>query len=194
MKLIAVPLVILAFLGVFGMLFGYETGGSVVINSASGNPEDYYYNEDGYIICCVNGSKYYPTDDGFITYYGTQPVIPVWRNSTGDYVLYTSDQTELVTEHSGEFDMLTGLGFIGAIAAIMIIVSFVGVRVFGSGLSEVSTSTIIKGTVLIAMWCVFSIMAIGLLAQIPLYLGGIFYFMLTVLYAVGIVQNIGGTS
>lgn len=160
--------------------------------------DELFYGADGDPICYQNGTAYFEDDDGYL--YMQEGLVMntlYWKNSTNQYFLYTKDGTsgELrnpIREDEQSFDMLTGLGFIAVIAAIMFIVSFVGMRIFGGGLSDVSVSTIVKGTLLITMWGVFSVMSYTALGEIPAYLGGVFYFILTVMYAVGIVQQIGG--
>lgn len=197
MKLIAFPLVILAFLAVFSTIMSLEempTEGSVYTYGET-DIDTLYYDSYGNPLCYANGTEYYTGDDGFITsMHGDLLNRPIWRNSTGDYVCRTPDGTTPDQVHTQEFDMLTGLGYIAVIAGIMFVVSFVGIRVFGNGLAEASVHTIIIGTVLITMWLVFSALSIGLLAEVPAYLGGVFYFMLTVMYAIGVVQHMRGGS
>ena len=120
-------------------------------------------------------------------------------NSTGnlpilyeDYLTY-SGQTVGTTNNllSLTADFNTSYGLIALFVALMVGIGIAGFQVLGSGESETSVQTIFMGIGFIAVWVVFSVISLNLLAQIPLGIGAIFYFGMTLSYVVGLIMNIG---
>lgn len=153
-----------------------------------------YWDENGDPLCYQNGTAYFAGDDGWLGWRvgrSAWETNPAWFNTTDTYLCYETPYGEL-HQRSYEFDLMSSFGLIGVISLVMFVVSFVGIRVFGTGLSEISVSTIVKGSLFITIWAIFSALSIGLVIQVPYSIGGIFYFFLTVLYTLGIIQQIGG--
>jgi hypothetical protein len=88
-------------------------------------------------------------------------------------------------------DFNTSYGLIALFISLMVGIGLAGIHFLGIGESETGLQTIFMGAGLIAVWAVFSVVALNLLAQIPLGLGAIFYFGLTLSYVVGLILNIG---
>lgn len=82
----------------------------------------------------------------------------------------------------------------GAIIWIVVIVGLgvaVGIQVLGSGLSENSVHLIFMGTFYISLWTILSVLAMNLIISIEIF-GSVIYLTLTILYAIGCIQNVGG--
>lgn len=195
MKLLTFPLFMIIFVAIVSMLMG----GSLAANQefyqqseGQGFNALYFYDEGGNPVCYQNGTAYYAGDDGYISWHETWfDAKPYWANSTAAYRLYETPYASDYLPREMNFDINSSIGLIAAISVTMFIVSFVGIRIFGNGLSENSVSTIIKGSLLITLWLIFSGLALAFLMQIPASLGGIFYFGLTAMYTVGIVKQVG---
>lgn len=86
-------------------------------------------------------------------------------------------------------------GAILMITTILAIGAVVGVRVLGTGVSNISVEIITKGTFYFALWGILSAFAQPLISQIYL-LGTIIYVILSLMYVVGFVQSInsGGSD
>jgi hypothetical protein len=65
-----------------------------------------------------------------------------------------------------------------------------GFHILGSGLGSVSVMAIFKSAAYYGIWCLFSVAALILFGEIPLF-GYPLYFMLTLFYSVGVVQSVG---
>ena len=84
----------------------------------------------------------------------------------------------------------------GALVWIIVIVALgvaVGIQVFGSGLSEKSVHLLFMGTFYISLWSILSILAMNLLTSIAVF-GSLIYLVITILYAIGCIIQIGGGS
>ena len=77
-----------------------------------------------------------------------------------------------------------------SLIAVGIGVSFVGVRVLGSGLSDSSVSIINRCVVYFITWAILSTMSFSFLSTIPTF-GYIIYGTMTLLYAFGVFLGIG---
>ena len=64
-----------------------------------------------------------------------------------------------------------------------------GIHIFGSGLADISVEIFFKTTVYYGIWLLFSILAMTLFMEIPVF-GLPLYFMLTFFYTLGIVGSI----
>lgn len=200
MKLILFPLiflVIFAFLGQMGM-------SSTVWNATStysnfGEP-DGWYDENGHQVCDADGT---PTGEsghkeeyylgGFLE--DIYDTIYSWVNATDAYPIYdTSDGFTQENENDNfSFNLASSLGIIGIIIAAMALAAIVGIRVLGSGVNTFSVSTIVLGTVFLALWGIFSYLAISMITAASL-LGVFFYMFLTILYMLGVVQQFSGSG
>lgn len=167
-----------------------------------------YYDNTGSAVCNGLAEPYYPADTTGIlihlygSYYGQD--FAGWQNSTGQYYLYYDNSGSNAkwvlykdfgkiyqqTAASSSFDISSSIGLIGLVVGLMALAAVVGIRVLGTGVSEESVSAILKGTALLAIWGIFSVLALALLIQIPM-LGPVFYFVLTIIYTLGIINQIG---
>jgi hypothetical protein len=121
-------------------------------------------------------------------------------NSTGDLPILYQDYTDYMSgANTNTLLNLTAsfnssYGLIALFISLMVGIGLAGIHFFGIGESETSLQTIFMGTGLIAVWCVFSAVSLSLLASVPLGLGAIFYFGLTLSYIIGMLMNIGKSS
>lgn len=122
--------------------------------------------------------NYYSTDYG-------------WRNSSGTYPAYNTADGVNSEMPSLSFNFGTSIGMIAIIIAVMALGLVAGIRVLGSGVNTFSVSTLVLGTVFLAIWGVFSILSLPLITLIPL-LGPFFYMFLTILYTLGCVGHFSG--
>jgi hypothetical protein len=84
----------------------------------------------------------------------------------------------------------------GAAVWLVVIVSIaalVGIRIFGSGLSEQSVRVAIMAIVYANIWTVLSVGASPLMWSIPVFVGMI-YISITIVYTVGVIQKIDGEN
>jgi len=79
------------------------------------------------------------------------------------------------------------------ITVIMMVSSVVGIKVFGSGLDSFTVETITKGTFYFGFFGILSTLAYPMIADLYM-LGSFFYFILTVMYIYGFVQNLHSDS
>lgn len=115
-----------------------------------------------------------------------------WRNATNTYQIFNAAGGEQPLSDSAiNFSAGTALGLIGVVLGIMTLATIVGLKIFGNGISDVSVSAIVKGAGLLALWTVFSAVSMSLIVQIPASLGVVFYFVLTAMYTLGIINQIG---
>lgn len=115
---------------------------------------------------------------------------PLYYDATGMSQVKYEDLGETQT-NTVNFDISSSIGLIALIVGLMAIATVVGIRVLGSGVSDVSVSTLILGTSYLAVWGVFSVLALELILAINL-LGPILYFALTILYTIGIISSLNG--
>jgi hypothetical protein len=99
----------------------------------------------------------------------------------GGNVLFQIDTANLI---------VSGLALLGTIVGIALIA---GVQIFGSGLSSSSVRIVLLIWAFSGIWLTITILAVNLIVSIEVF-GSIFYVMLTIAYAVGVVKKIGGGS
>lgn len=89
------------------------------------------------------------------------------------------------------FQLDASTGILSLIIVIIALVSILGIRVLGSGLSDSATRTITIGTGYGGIWALFSVFAMPLMLSITAF-GVFIYVSLTILFTVGIFQKISG--
>lgn len=99
----------------------------------------------------------------------------------GGNVLFRIDTTNLI---------VSGLALLGTVVGIALIS---GVQILGSGLSSASVKIILIIWSFSGVWITITILAVNLIASIEVF-GSIFYIMLTIAYAVGVIKKISGGS
>ena len=80
------------------------------------------------------------------------------------------------------------------ISALLDVGAVIGLHFLGSGESDSTIAMILKFTGFMAIWGIFSGLSYNLLSMIPLYIGLWFYFAITLLFVVGLVDTIGFPS
>lgn len=83
-------------------------------------------------------------------------------------------------------DFSNSYGVIALAIAVLVIAGIVGFNFLGSGENTVGSKFILTGISLLAIWGVFSVISLLMLAEVPYGLGSIFYFGLTTVYCLGI--------
>lgn len=86
----------------------------------------------------------------------------------------------------------TTLMMVAVIVGLVILAGIAGLRILGSGESDFSVSAIIKGGGFLTIWGILSLAASPLILSIAIF-GIAFYFLLTVVYAVGCINSLGGS-
>jgi hypothetical protein len=96
------------------------------------------------------------------------------------------ESTETEVAETFTVDEFWGLIFI--IVIIAIIGAFMGIQIFGSGMSSRSIHLLTTAVIYVGIWGLFSMMAMDLLIDIP-YFGAVIWFALTFLYAFGVIRK-----
>lgn len=82
-------------------------------------------------------------------------------------------------------------GLLSAIITISVIGAIFGIQLFNAGLNSESVKTLIIAISYIGLWGLFSLLSYDLIMSIPVF-GAIIWFLLTFVYALGIVKKITG--
>lgn len=158
--------------------------------------DDYYNlaNEFGIMKVQDDGELYWLNATNAYSAHAYQNVNPASTSKL--YMLFHLSENEGFEERASDWRLhadITGgqYGVLAVMIGVIIASAVVGVRIVGSGIGEFSASVIIIGGVLVSIWAFFSFIAYGLLFTIPLSLGVLFYFAISLLYTVGIIQLLG---
>ncbi len=100
-------------------------------------------------------------------------------NGTATTLEYVQDWSFSITELEGAIGWLT---------AIVGLVAVIGIRLFGSGLSDQTVRITTLVIVYSSIWTLLSIPAFPLITSIEIF-GPLIYIVLTIGYAVGVIQN-----
>lgn len=194
MKLILFPLTVLvalSFLSVLG-LGSSEYQDNIVYGTGQFNG---YFDANGHQAAYDNQTAFDEAgivDRVTIGTSGPWSTLRYWRNATGSYQIWTTPNGTDETDSQISFNMSSSVGLIAIIIAVMAATTIAGIKFFGSGITN--AQQIFTVTVLLTIWGVFSIVSLGLIATIPLGLGLGFYFFLTLMYSIGIVNAAGGNG
>lgn len=120
-------------------------------------------------------------------YVDTVSVDPALANQTIDGSPQTMDIEGYSVDAS--FDLQTGV--IALIIVMIAIGVIAGVQVLGSGLSDFSVSVIYKSVFFYSVWLLLSLFGTPSMFSVPIF-GVVFYFFLTLVYSLGVVQQIQG--
>lgn len=211
MRLLVIPLVILTVVTIFGIYVGEAAYGTTEFGLTQ--DLDYYYDSEG--VAKLNVTTMEPVDsaeDIMIHLHNNQ--YATFSNTTGGhvspllgerYLLYYDAAAEYPVNYvdlgnpnpnqgaSFGVDLGTNMGFIVVIVGISVFAAVIGLKIFGTGMGETSTSFIIYFSALLALWAVVSAGGLPVLSTIPTF-GNIFYLILTLMYTVGSLQLVGGVS
>lgn len=189
-------LLCMALLGQMGLGASWNTSGTMVYNP---NLDEGWYDADNHQVVLGNGS--FAGENGTM---GLHLDIPdgigesrgnvTWTNATGSYVCYQVTGEQATQANWGfNFSLGTSLGFIALVVGIIVFAGIIGTKVLGStagGGNDTSSAMILKGTFFLGLWGILSALAITLITAVDV-LGPIFYIILTLLYCVGIVGQVG---
>lgn len=165
------------------------------------------YDYTGSATCYWNGTSY-NGENGWITKNAYTPDA-VWRNSSGAYgldwgtnnddpVKYADCQSVLgfqtgshIKESAKSYDIADSLSWIVVVTAIMAIGTIAGIKVFGTGLTELSVKVLLVGTFSLTIWGILTAMCY------PLFLEGGFYVFiiygaLALTYCIGTALTMAG--
>lgn len=175
------------------------------------------YDSTGHPVCYINGSNY--GEVGYLWTYERKmwiidqfdqdtPYFIQWSNGSatlGTYQEYNvySDQSAVdqmdeneynyqkeLMENGVSFNIWSSIGLIGIVIGITIFAGIIGIRIVSSGESDVSVQTILLGTAYVALWGIFSAIALSLIIELGT-VGGIIYFILTACYTIGFIMSLG---
>lgn len=82
-------------------------------------------------------------------------------------------------------------GFISSLIVIVTIATLLGLTIFSSGLNSESVRVIIMMIVYTSIWTTLSILALPLIQSIEVF-GILMYVVITIAYAIGVIQKIDG--
>lgn len=207
MKYIIFPLVFLiafACLSMMGMGTIYAEG---KYSLRAMQNDNILYDDTGHAVCYGNLTAI--GEPGEVIYRTiTFPVVMsglLWNNGTllTDHQLYwdTAGESPVTTDLTQDDVAIGGIGFqlsqangiLVIIGALMLFIGIISLRIFGFGMSEMGVGVIFKGTAFMAIWGIFTFLGSPLMLIIP-WVGGLFYFFLTVIYGLGIMESLSASS
>lgn len=201
MKLIIVPLLFLfVFAAISQLGFGsMATSADAVLNTGNGHGNSGYpswYDENGHELCDENMSAV--GEAGNLTWVTIgypiqlQDYVWKWQNSTGSYTAFNTPNNENVKPTvSTQFNWSGSLGLIGMVLVVMGLATLAGIRFLGIGEGDFSVSTLVKGSAYLTLWGILSVLGYALIVQVPMSFGVAFYFFLTFLYTLGMINQFG---
>ena len=86
------------------------------------------------------------------------------------------------------------LGLVSLIIAFIVVGVVAGIRVLGSGLSDFSVQVIYKSIGFYSLWAMLSVLGLFALNLMPYSIGYMIYFVLTLIYTVGVLGQISSGS
>lgn len=126
--------------------------------------------------------------------YNPEAVFPMNQYGAPYYPLFSSPSGEPSSNLFYNFFLGSQLGFLSVIAIIMVVVMIVGIQVFGSGISEFSVMSFVKGSTYLGLFVALS--AYSYSAILGINFGGfpvgtVIYFGLTGIYMMGCMGSFG---
>lgn len=106
-------------------------------------------------------------------------------NDTGDESTLTVEGYDVEVGFDAQDGILV---FVVSMVAVAVVA---GITVVGSGLKEISIKVLYVTVALFGVWGLISLFAVGGLTAIPVF-GSVFYFILTLVYGLGVFQMVGG--
>lgn len=200
-KLTAIPLGIMIVTSILGLLGMGTVGTPSTIVIGGTDTATLYYDYGGHAKCFYNGTSV--SETGLI-YHATHAT---WKNASSPpyFTLYwdTSHTREVEWEEVGQQNpsvgttetsfnnSYTGLWAMGV--GFVLLATVVGLRIFGWGVSEESIKTILMLAFYTALWLIFAGLSYPLISAMEL-IGAISWFVITVMYAIGILSNMGNSN
>ena len=202
-NLILMPLTVLGILALISVS-GLTAAGELGEMHIGGNPENaVYYDENGHSLCYVSNLTSIGEQGNIFNLQGAamwvnttnflgQPTMYyfMFYDDTATQGLLFQDVGQTNNNGKGGLSISSSLGIIALIIGLMALAIVAGLSILGSGISETSVSALWLGTGLIALWGIFSAIALNLIILIEL--GPIFYIVLTFCYCVGIILAVKG--
>lgn len=127
--------------------------------------------------------------------FGGSGVLGGYLASTGFPVYLSSGGSDAGVVYEGwswnqGFDAWGSIGLLAIIWAIMGLATIVGAHILGSGVSDVSVNTIVKGAAWTGIFTMASVGALPLLLQIPVF-GWLSFFTMSCMFTLGAVGTLG---
>lgn len=199
MKYIAFPLFFLVFFSLLSQLgLGTQApfgDGEINVGNLG---QTGYFDEDGHQVLNLNFTAV--GESGDIEYHPmglSTTLMMYWKNVTGTYQLFDDDEASEQSVggevYDSSFSLNSSLGVIGIILAVMVVATVAGIQIVGSGENTFSIGVIVLGGVYLSLWGVFSVLSMALIIQLPIF-GVILYFLLTLMYTIGIIKSFKGES
>lgn len=153
-----------------------------------GNPNSGYFDSTGHQVAYNNQTPY--DDAGTIHMMHTNTASGPWNNivvfdNGTQYPIFDSVGDNMIAKDTGSFQLFTSEGLIAIIAVVAVAGGVVAIFA-----GDIGGSLAFKAGVLGAIWAIFSLVNMTLITAIPL-IGPIFYLGLTVMYAMGIINQVG---
>lgn len=132
----------------------------------------------------------------FYTLYLVQPIVNpsdttyTPQNINGSLAINGTDTQYTQAGSEYAITITETLGLMAIIAVCEIVGTIAGINVLGSGLSDTSVRIIYKTMGLTILWTVLSVPNILLLLLIPYSLGMLFYLVISLIYAIGVIQTV----
>lgn len=121
---------------------------------------------------------------GGLGIYNTAPSYPLYNTPNG----YDAPAGATI---SGDFSLTNGLGLIAIVGLLCGVAVLASLKIFGSGTSEIGADAVFKTTGYVTLWCFFSALSYNIWANISISFLVWFYFLLTTIYAIGIINSVG---
>lgn len=118
-----------------------------------------------------------------------------WRSSRWTYPyypIYNTNQGHMdVTGDVWNYFVGGEMGFLVVIVAVMAVSAVVGLKIFGSGISERSVGIILGGGVFLGLFTVCTVICYDYIVAVP-FVGSVVYFLITGLYTIDVVGSLVG--
>lgn len=106
-----------------------------------------------------------------------------------------NSEEKSLSQEGSEYDFALNetQGLIAILITVSVISSLIGIRVLGSGLSEITVKILYNTIFFYGVWALFSVFSLEWILLIPVG-GWMIYFILTGMLSFGIVQQINGNG
>lgn len=196
MKLILIPLSFLFVLAIVSAFFMDPSSTPQSFYSA-GVLNDGFFASNGTRVCYANLTAVNSADTGHLQLKEGNILHEAgwyWISGSTTTRLYNTPyaRDDLSTVNT-EFDIGSTLSFLAIVGVIIAIGTIAGLKVLGSGISDISVSAIMIGGGLVTIWIFLTAIAAPFILEIPV-VGVAFYAAISLTYTLGIINQISGTG
>jgi len=126
---------------------------------------------------------------------GASGVVSLLEGIVSNSILINGSSTTIsIPQSDVSFNFDPVIGAITWIVSITVLSGVVGIQVVGSGLNTSSTKMIVMGTAWITAFIFFGMIAYPLIITIPDLWGELLFLIMTIWYAFGVFEQLGGVS